>query len=95
MGHRDLIRITDTARKKACPCFDVSTFLSDNNIRETDEDITTPTGDSPMLLPETYTVKKGDTLWRISQLFGVSVDSLKHKNGLKDDTIFPDQTLQI
>ncbi|MEW9674061.1 LysM peptidoglycan-binding domain-containing protein [Ammoniphilus sp. 3BR4] len=37
---------------------------------------------------ETYTVLKGDTLWRISQKFGVTVDQIKQLNGLTSNTIY-------
>lgn len=43
----------------------------------------------------TYTVVSGDSLWKISQKFGVSVDSLKKANQLTGDTIFSGQTLVI
>jgi hypothetical protein len=94
MGHRDLIRMNN-ASPKACPCFDVADFLSDRNIMEPEEDIDTEVVDSPLSLSETYKVKSGDTLWRISKLFGVSVGDLKLMNSLPDDTIYPDQILKL
>lgn len=44
---------------------------------------------------ETYTVLKRDTLWRISQKFGVTVDQIKQLNGLTSDTIYAGQVLKI
>jgi LysM repeat protein len=42
-----------------------------------------------------YTVKSGDSLWFISQNFGVTVDAIKKFNGLTSDLIYPGQQLQI
>jgi N-acetylmuramoyl-L-alanine amidase len=43
----------------------------------------------------TYTVQPGDTLWKISQKFGVSVESIKSANGLWSDTLRVGQRLTI
>ncbi|WP_226526610.1 M23 family metallopeptidase [Metabacillus niabensis] len=40
-------------------------------------------------------VVKGDTLWRLSDTFNVSVSSIKKWNNLKNDVIFPNQKLII
>lgn len=42
-----------------------------------------------------YTVKYGDTLSRISIIFGVSVQEIKNWNGLSSDTIFVGQVLKM
>lgn len=42
-----------------------------------------------------YVVKKGDTLWAISQEFGTTVDNLKKWNNLKSDLIFVGQSLEV
>lgn len=42
-----------------------------------------------------YTVVAGDTLWKISNKLGVSIDNLKKANSLSGDLIFPGQTLII
>lgn len=42
-----------------------------------------------------YKVNKGDTLWRISQSYGVTVADLKKANNLSGDLIITGQTLQI
>ncbi len=44
---------------------------------------------------QTYTVKKGDTLYGISNQFGVSVVDLKKLNGLKDNNLQIGQVLKI
>lgn len=43
--------------------------------------------------PDSYTVVAGDSLWKISNKFGISVDSLKKANNLTGDIIYPGQTL--
>ncbi len=43
----------------------------------------------------TYNVLAGDSLWKISQKFGVSMVAIKNSNSLKSDTIYPGQTLII
>ncbi len=47
------------------------------------------------LAEERYTVKPGDSLYRISKSFGVSIEVLKKVNGLEGDGIEPKQVLLI
>lgn len=42
-----------------------------------------------------HTVVAGETLWGIAQKYGVTVDEIKAKNGLSDNTIFVGQKLVI
>ena len=44
---------------------------------------------------ETYTVKRGDTLYGISNQFGVSAVDIANLNNLKDSTIQVGQVLKI
>ncbi len=47
------------------------------------------------LAEERYTVKPGDSLYRISKSFGVSIEVLKKVNGLEGDRIEPKQVFLI
>ncbi|RDV83204.1 cell wall hydrolase [Ammonifex thiophilus] len=44
---------------------------------------------------EIYTVAAGDTLWRISQAYGVTVEELMEENDLDSPIIFPGEVLRI
>lgn len=43
----------------------------------------------------TYTVKKGDSLWKISRQFGITIAQLKSLNNLRSDVIYPGQKLTV
>lgn len=43
----------------------------------------------------TYTVKAGDSVWKISHEHGMSMDELKSLNGMKDNLIIPGQVLKV
>nr|KEI06305.1 N-acetylmuramoyl-L-alanine amidase [Clostridium sp. K25] len=43
----------------------------------------------------TYTIKPGDTLFAISKKFNTTVSSLKLKNNLKSNIIYPNEILKI
>ncbi len=42
-----------------------------------------------------YTVKQGDSLWKIAQKFGTSVGNLKSLNNLQSDIIYAGTTLNV
>jgi N-acetylmuramoyl-L-alanine amidase len=44
---------------------------------------------------QAYLVKPGDSLWKISRHFGISISSIQEENGLAGDLIMAGQTLQI
>ncbi|MFD1706649.1 LysM peptidoglycan-binding domain-containing protein [Siminovitchia sediminis] len=44
---------------------------------------------------EVYTVKAGDSLWKISQAYGIQVNQLKAWNQLSSDLIHPGQELAV
>jgi 3D (Asp-Asp-Asp) domain-containing protein/LysM repeat protein len=44
---------------------------------------------------EEVVVHKGDTLWKLSQKYGVSVQSLKEWNNLSSDVIYPNDMLEV
>jgi FOG: LysM repeat len=48
---------------------------------------------SPSPIPRQYVVQLGDTLWDIAIRFGVDVETLKARNGLEGDLIYPGQVL--
>ena len=51
--------------------------------------------DDPKSEVETYTVKKGDTLYSISRRFNITVDALKKYNGLNSNAINIGQKLNL
>lgn len=52
----------------------------------------TPSNKQPA---EVHRVKKGETLYSISKKYDTTVDELKKTNGLKSNTIHPDQILKL
>jgi N-acetylmuramoyl-L-alanine amidase len=95
MGHRDLIALTNSP-SKACPCFDVADFIESRLVTEEDEDLDEELKFSEKLsIPDQYVVKSGDSLWKIGQLFGVSVDHISRLNHICGDLIHPGQNIKI
>lgn len=69
-----------------------------NNIRghliRVGQELTIHTGGSAPTVT-TYQVRRGDSLAAIARRFGVSVETLKQRNGLTGDLIYPGQSLQV
>ncbi|WP_251518858.1 MULTISPECIES: LysM peptidoglycan-binding domain-containing protein [Staphylococcus] len=42
-----------------------------------------------------HTVKSGESLWTLSQKYGVSVDEIKKNNDIKNNMVFPGQVIEI
>jgi LysM repeat protein len=53
------------------------------------------TGGEPPAGPSQYVVQRGDTLWRIAQRFGTTVQALQRANGLSGTRIYPGQILTL
>jgi len=100
IGHRDLIKMTNAA-PKACPCFSVRTWIEGAVNDEYRSDYTpTPAAekdrDRVLRVNKTYVVRKGDTLWGISNALGVPLKTLKKNNSSIDhDLIHEGQRLRI
>jgi N-acetylmuramoyl-L-alanine amidase len=50
---------------------------------------------SPLFAAVSHKVKKGDTLFKLSRNYGVSIASIKNANGLRSDKILIGQVLRI
>ena len=61
--------------------------------------VSAPAGSTSQTVPlgstRTHVVQQGDTLYRLSRLYGTTVDAIKQRNNLPDNTIRIGQTLTI
>lgn len=98
IGHRDLIKMTDAA-PKACPCFSVKTWLSSYLSDDFRADFGNQTPDKrqdKVKVTKTYTVREEDTLWGISNAYGVPLWRLRKLNPtVEHDFIYPGQKLRL
>ncbi len=71
--------------------------IQNPNLIYVDQKLLITTSDDPNKENEiTYTVKRGDTLWKISRRYGVSIEKIASLNNIKNpNLIFPGQRLQI
>ena len=53
------------------------------------------TGSTQSSSAKSYRVRPGDTLWSIGRKFGVSISSIKNRNGMRSNTVIVGQQLKI
>ena len=65
------------------------------NEKEKEIEIETDVGykSSDPIIPQKYTVKKGDSLWSLSDKFDISINEIKKQNSLNKNTIKPGESL--
>ncbi len=54
-----------------------------------------PASGAPAAGPRTHVVERGQTLYRISKMYGTTVENIKSVNGLSSDLIHPGDVLNI
>lgn len=70
--------------------------IENPDILDIDQILRIPEGDEDIGSLTSYTVRPGDTLWKISQMTGVTVPQLININRISDpDSIYPGQVLRI
>lgn len=99
VGHRELLR-EHNGPPKACPCFNFSKWFDDNHIlakagTDDQEDLKTPIPNGVDQLM-TYTVQRGDALWKIARKYDTTVNEIMKTNpDLVVNLIFPGQVITL
>ena len=86
IGHRDLIRMTNSA-PKACPCLSTQALVNGTRFGGDFKFTRKINGGDILSIPETHRVRRAESLWGISQAYSVTVEQLREWNGIKDDMI--------
>ena len=85
---------TDTVATPAAPATEVATAFS-NNSTPANNGNDDPQPEKPQKKTKIHVVKKGDTLGKIAQRYGVTIAQIKKLNKLKNDRIQIGQRLKI
>lgn len=99
MGHRDLIKQTG-APAKACPCFDVQEWARKEGVFshfdfQGDMEDAPQDDQSLMLIPPTYKIQFGDTLWSVAEKFGLDLNKLRSLNDTAPRSLRPGQSIRL
>lgn len=98
LGHRDLIKKTGAPSAKACPSFDVQTWL------ETAKplagfDWQSDTEDAGridrMPSPSTHTVRPGETFWKIAKTYGLDLQKVINLNYIRPEKLKPGDEIKL
>lgn len=108
---RDMASATKTERPSAAPEPEKKETTVSTQVPQPDYTASTITGTPPVtetnrnesesflkkadLIQADYTVQKGDTLYQIARLHGVTLNDLKKMNNLEGDTIHPGQKIRL
>lgn len=93
-GHRDVLRQYGSA-PKACPCFDVQSWLSDIGMFPENEEDRLSCG-SNVVPPRNYIVNPGDGIYTIHRKTGVPIAKILQLNGFTMSTVIhPGQTVKL
>lgn len=80
------------------PAYDAPAAYEDSTPTPYDANASTPAPAIPRpaaSTSKTHIVGRGDSLWKISKKYGVSIDAIKQANGMKNDTAVLGAKLKI